>query len=151
MKTSVQKMAFFSNILADGYNIRVRVTGSSMSPFLETGSYVTLSKVPPSDLKIGDILFCRCDDGTFKLHRLIAMKNETLITKGDALGFPDKPFEKNDYQGKVIRIEHHRPHAVISRNMESRSVQAANYLVAIYFRLKLHLIRKYFGFKSKFA
>ncbi|MDO9263997.1 MAG: hypothetical protein Q7U02_08515 [Desulfosalsimonadaceae bacterium] len=122
-----------------------------MSPFLKTGSYVTLSRIPLSELKIGDIIFCRCDDGSFKLHRLIVIQDKMLITKGDALGFPDKPFEKKDYQGKVIRIERHRPHAVISRNMELRSIQTANYLIAIYSRLKLHLIRKYFGFKSKLA
>jgi signal peptidase I len=142
-------MMFFSRMLADGYKLRLRVTGASMSPFLENGSYVTLFRIPPSDLKVGDIIFCRCDDETFKLHRLISIKNELLITKGDALGFPDKPFEKMDYQGKVIRIEHHRPHAVVDRNMELRSAQTANYLIAIYFRLKLNLIRKYFRFKSK--
>jgi signal peptidase I len=142
---------FFSRMLADGFNLRLRVTGTSMSPFLETGSYVTLSKVPVSELKIGDILFCRCDDGSFKLHRLIVIKNEMLITKGDALGLPDKPFKKDDYQGKAIRIEYRRSHTIISRNMELRSVQTVNYLIAIFFRLKLHMIRQYFGFMSKIA
>lgn len=138
-------------MLDDGYDLRLRVTGTSMFPFLKTGSYVTISRVPLSELKIGDIIFCRCDDGSFKLHRLIVIQNKMLITKGDALGFPDKPFEKKDYQGKVIRIERHRPHAVINRDMELRSIQTANYLFATYSRLKLHLIRKYFGFKSKLA
>ena len=149
LKPSVQKITFFLSMLEDGYDLRLRVTGTSMSPFLETGSYVTLSRIPISELKIGDIIFCRSDDGSFILHRLIAIKNEMLITKGDALGSPDKPFEKKDYQGKVIRIEQHRSHTIISRNMELRSIQTANYLIAVYFRFKLHLIRKYIRFKSK--
>ena len=138
-------------MLADGYHLRLRVTGNSMSPFLKTGSYVTLSRVPLSELQVGDIIFCRCDDGSFKLHRLIMIQNKILITKGDALDFPDKPFEKKDYQGKVIRIERRRPHAVISRNMELRSIRTANYLIATCSRLKLHLIRKFFALKSKLA
>ncbi|RJP84280.1 MAG: hypothetical protein C4518_20515 [Desulfobacteraceae bacterium] len=151
MNPLVQKMIFFSTMLADGYQLRLRVTGVSMSPFLETGSYVTLSKIPLPELKIGDIIFCRCDDGSFKLHRLISIENDRLITKGDALGLPDKPFEKDAYQGKVIRIEYLRSHAVIIRNMELWSVRAINYLIALYFRFKLYLISQYFRFKSNSA
>ena len=136
-------------MLEDGYDLRLRVTGTSMSPFLETGSYVTLSRLPLSELKIGDIILCRCDDGSFKLHRLIVIKNEMLITKGDALGSPDKPFEKTDYQAKVIRIEQHRSHAIISHNMALRAFQTANYLIAVCFRLKLNLICRHIRFKSK--
>ncbi|MCX5899679.1 MAG: hypothetical protein NTX06_02895 [Proteobacteria bacterium] len=149
MKPSIEKMAFFSTMLDDGYHIRLRVTGASMSPFLETGSYVTLSRIPLSELKIGDIIFCSCDDGSFKLHRLISIKKEMLITKGDALWLPDKPVKKKEYHAKVVSIEQNRPHATISRNMELRSIQTANYLIAVCFRFKLHLIRKYIRFKSK--
>lgn len=148
---NIEKMAFFSDMLEDGYDLRLRVTGTSMAPFLETGSYVTISKSPICDLKIGDIIFCRCGDGSYKLHRLIAMENEMLITQGDALYLPDQPFEKKDYQGKVIRIEYYRPHAIKSRNMESPYVQATNYLVAVFFRLKFHRVCKYIGLKFKFA
>jgi hypothetical protein len=149
LKAPVQKITFLSSMLEEGYDLRLRVTGASMSPFLETGSYVTLSWVPLSELKIGDIIFCRCDDGSFKLHRLIMIKNEMLITKGDALDSADKPFKKTDYQGKVIRVEQRRSHTIINRNMELRSIQTANYIIAVYFRLKLHLIRKYIGRKIK--
>jgi hypothetical protein len=65
------KGKLFANMLEAGYDLRLQVTGRSMTPFLETGSFVTLSKIPLSKLRIGDILFCRCDDGSCKLHRLI--------------------------------------------------------------------------------
>jgi hypothetical protein len=149
LKPSIEKMTFFSTMLDDGYHIRLRVTGTSMLPFLETGSYVTLFKIPLSELKIGDIIFCSCDDGSFKLHRLLSIKKEMLITKGDALWLPDKPVKKTEYHAKVISIEQRRPHATISRNMELRSAQTANYLIALFHRLKLHLITKCFEFKSK--
>ena len=145
LKPSIEKMAFFSSMLEKGYHVRLRVTGNSMSPFLETGNYVVLSRIPLAELKIGDIIFCSCDDGSYKLHRLIAIKSELLITKGDALGLPDEPFQISNYQGKVIRIEQHRSQSIIIRNMELRSVQTANYLIAVFHRLKLHLICKYFG------
>ncbi len=135
-------MALCSQMLRDGYRVRLRVSGSSMAPFLKSGSYVTLLRAPLGDLEIGDIIFCSRTDGTFLLHRLIATDSATLQTKGDALDLPDPPFDKGDYLGKVVHIEHRRHHAVAHRSMDRRSARAANYCIAVSHRLKLHLVRK---------
>ncbi len=145
------KDKLFSGMLKDGYDLRLQVTGSSMSPFIKTGSYVTLSRDPVSKLKIGDVVFCGCDDGSFKLHRLIQIKNKRLITKGDALSSNDAPFKKTDYQGRVIRVEYQCSQTVRSRNLELRSARMTNYLIAVYYRLKLFLICKYISLKSETA
>lgn len=149
LKSPVQQLTFFSELLKDGYDLRLKVTGRSMSPFLETGSFVTLSKVPVSKLHIGDIVFCRCDGGAFKLHRLIRIDDDMLITKGDALASFDAPFQKTDYKGKVVRIEHHLANGVMHRNMENQSVRVANYLIAGYHHLKIYFIRMYIRLKPK--
>jgi hypothetical protein len=146
VKPSIKNMSLFSSMLQDGYKLRLQVTGTSMLPFLKTGSYVTLFRAPLPELKIGDIIYCCGDDEECKLHRLISTKNDRLITKGDALGFPDQPFQKKHYLGKVILIEQEHANATVSRNMELRSAQRANYLIAVFHRVKLHLIFSFIGF-----
>jgi len=139
LKKSIAQLILFSELLEDGYDLRLKVTGRSMSSFLETGSFVTLSKVPVSTLRIGDIVFCQCDDGSFKLHRLIQMTDKKLVTKGDALRACDPPFDKSDYKGKVIHIEQYGADVTLQRNMESQPARTVNYLIARYY-----LLRKYF-------
>mgnify|MGYP000518894905 CR=1 FL=1 len=149
LNSLVHQVHFFSELLEDGYDIRLKVTGRSMSPFLKTGSFVTLSKIPLSELRIGDIVFCRCNDGSFKLHRLIQRDGDMLITKGDALVSSDVPFKKTDYKGKVVRIEHQRSNGVIYRNMNNQSARVVNYIIARYSQLKLCFICIYVRLKSK--
>lgn len=149
MKPSHEKMTLFAAMLKDGYQIRLQVTGSSMSPFLNEGSYVTLTRTPLPGLKIGDIIFCNTDDGEFKLHRLLAHKRDRLIIKGDSLICPDAPIKETAYHGKVIRIEQRRAKAVHVRNMELRSARVINFLIAIAHRMNLHLLGKLFSFILK--
>ncbi len=149
VKPSHDKMALFTGMLKDGYHIRLQVTGSSMSPFLNEGSYVTLIRTPLAGLKIGDIIFCSTDDGEFKLHRLLARKTDHLITKGDDLICPDRPFAKSAYHGKVIRIEQQRAGGLIIRHMERPSARRINFLIALAHRLHFHLLGKFFSFILK--
>lgn len=149
MNSSVQNMLFFSELLEDGYDLRLKVTGRSMSPFLESGSFVSLSRVPFSQLRIGDIIFCQCDDGYFKLHRLIQLTGKKLVTKGDALRAFDPPFDKSDYKGKVICIEQSQSNGTYHRNMESQSARVVNYLIARYHQLKIYFTCMYVRLKSK--
>jgi len=142
------KMDLFSSLLRDGYALRLRVTGNSMKPFLKTGSYVTLSKIPADKLLPGDIIFFRCADETFKLHRLIGIGKKYLVTKGDALKSPDSRVDRNHYLGKVIRVETSGTEGAGSLDMDLPDARIFNYMVAVYFRLKLYLIRIYTGFKT---
>jgi signal peptidase I len=142
------KMNFFSGLLRDGYALRLRVTGNSMKPFLKTGSYVTLSRIPADELRPGDIIFFRSVDKTFKLHRLIGIGKKHLIAKGDALKSPDSQVDRNHYLGKVIRIETSGTEGTGSLDMDLPGARISNCLIAVYFRLKLCLIRIYTGFKT---
>jgi signal peptidase I len=148
MDIDSSKMDFFSSLLRDGYDLRLRVTGKSMNPFLKTGSYVTLSKVPVEKLRLGDIIFFRCADDTFKLHRLIGIGEKHLVAKGDALNLPDSEIDRNHYLGKVIRVEPSGSQGPGSLDMDLPGVRIFNYLIAGYFWLKLCLVRIYIGFKT---
>ena len=141
LNASAQQLNLFSELLSDGYDLRLKVTGASMSPFLKTGSFVTLSKIPVSKLRIGDIIYCKCRDGSFKLHRLIQIKKDVLITKGDALASYDVPFKKTDYKARVVRIEHCIGNGMIRRNKKNHSSRIVNYLIAKYYHTKLSFLR----------
>jgi hypothetical protein len=142
------KMDFFSSLLRDGYALRLRVTGNSMKPFLKTGSYVTLSRIPADELRPGDIIFFRSVDETFKLHRLIGIGKKYLIAKGDALNTPDAQVDRNQYLGKVVRIEPSGTEGAGNQDMDLPGARIFNCLIAVYFRFKLYLIRVYTGFKT---
>jgi SOS-response transcriptional repressor LexA len=148
MDIDSSKMDFFSSLLREGYDLRLRVTGNSMKPFLKTGSYVTLSRIPADKLRPGDIIFFRSADQTFKLHRLIEIGKKYLIAKGDALNLPDPEIDRNHYLGKVIRIENSGNKGAGILDMDLPGARIFNFLVAGYFRLKLYLIRIYIGFKT---
>jgi hypothetical protein len=148
MDIDSSRMDFFSSLLHDGYDLRLRVTGNSMKPFLKTGSYVTLSKIPADKLRPGDIIFFRSADQTFKLHRLIGIGKKYLVAKGDALNLPDSEIDRNHYLGKVIRIETSGNQGTGSLDMDLPGVRIFNFLVAGYFRIKLYLIRVYTGFQT---
>ena len=135
-------------MLDQGYNLRLRVTGTSMSPFINTGAIVTLFKIPFDKLKIGDIIFCRHNEGTQKLHRLVAVKKNTLITKGDALDSLDHPVDEAQYMGKVIRIEHRESHTGKTCNMETVLSQIINFTIAVYYRYKSLMICIFTNLKS---
>lgn len=99
-----------NELLSDGFEIRIRVTGDSMSPFLQGGEILTIKKVPPGSLRRGDLIFFRTAEGFPVLHRIIEKKREmdnTYIfrTKGDAVSTMDEPVREHDILGKVCRVE----------------------------------------------
>jgi hypothetical protein len=142
------KFNLFSSLLEDGYHLRLKVTGNSMMPFIKTGSLVTLSRTLVSNLCVGDIILCQCDDGALKLHRLIRKKGDMLLTKGDALFAPDAPFRSAAYRGRAICVEGPGSHGIDSQDLDKLFMRGRNYLIARYFYFKFVLIRLYRRLKS---
>ena len=132
-----ERIGLFEDILKGGSDIRVKVTGSSMFPFLNTGEIVTLKKVPPHSLRVGDILFFKDTLGHPTLHRLIDRRQFTdgkivFQTKGDALIRFDEPISDDRFMGKVSKIE--KINRGISQkyiNLETLGRQILNFLIAI--------------------
>ncbi len=97
-------------ILEGGLYLRIRVTGRSMVPFLNSSETVTAVRVPPSGLRIGDLIFFRDAHGFTVLHRIVRKRrgpdgNLLLQTMGDALSRCDSPISGDKVLGKVCRIE----------------------------------------------
>lgn len=78
--------------------------GTSMQPIINERDKLTVEKVGRNDLHLGDIVVFY-KKGSFVGHRIIKIKNETIITKGDNVPFPDKPVVFGELLGKVTKIE----------------------------------------------
>ena len=100
----------FEDLLESGADLRVSVTGKSMTPFLSSGDTVTIRRVENGRLTAGDLVFYRNRLGLPVLHRLIRVvrtgKGKRLLhTKGDALTVFDEPFTEPSLLGKVSFVE----------------------------------------------
>ncbi|MBA4374504.1 MAG: signal peptidase I [Thermodesulfovibrio sp.] len=99
----------FEDVLVSGADLRIRVTGRSMKPFLKGGEILTIRRVPCSSLRKGDLILFDCQ-GSLILHRIIKKcysEAGTLSfqTQGDARQAADGPVHKDKVLGKVLLIE----------------------------------------------
>ena len=103
-------LGLFEDILQNGADLRVRVTGRSMRPFLRGGEVLTIRQTPSAYLRKGDLILFRNRYELPVLHRILT-KRETedgtfsFITKGDALMAFDEEIHEDSVLGKVLRIE----------------------------------------------
>ena len=133
-------------ILNAGWNVRVRVTGRSMAPFLPTGAMVTLKKVPCASLRRGDLILFKGCQGLPRLHRIVRRGRTSdgsmaFQTKGDALIAFDEPVQGHHVLGQVSKIEKvSSKGGATTLNMESSKWRALNHLLALtsLFRSKCH-------------
>ena len=79
------------------------ITSSSMWPALKQGDLVLIKNVKQNQLKIGDIIVYKNEQG-FTIHRIVRLNKENLITKGDANNVEDKPVDYKEVIGRVVNI-----------------------------------------------
>jgi signal peptidase I len=99
------KVAVFEEALALGLDVRVRVSGRSMTPFIGNGDIVIIRKVPLISHHIGDILFFKNSIGHPVVHRFLKRQGAFYRTKGDAQLSFDEPIPPEAVLGKVVSIE----------------------------------------------
>ena len=130
-------LRLFEEILQDGADLRVRVTGRSMRPFLRGGEVLTIRQTPSPYLRKGDLILFRNSYELPVLHRLLKKRKTgdgsfCILTKGDALMAFDEEIHEDSVLGKVLRIE--RP--LLSgktRHMDMNSLfyKCVNFSVAV--------------------
>ncbi len=132
-------------ILAAGSGIRMKVTGRSMTPFLEGNETVSIRKVPASSLRRGDLILFKTRQDTLVLHRIIKkifVDKNTLFfqTKGDALKAADDPVHQSAVLGKVCGIEKAGIFGRLRKiNMDSFPQRTANLLPVFVYQLNVSL------------
>ena len=79
------------------------ITSGSMWPSLKEGELVFIEGVEKSDLRKGDIVVYRNSvGGTFTIHRIVALGETTLTTKGDANFNEDTPVSYEQVVGRSL-------------------------------------------------
>ncbi len=88
------------------HQANITVHGRSMSPFIKSGSIVALKPVNPRrNIRIGDVLAARhLDSGTVLVHRVIWIKKDRFLLKGDNNLKTDGWFSKNSIIGLVDNV-----------------------------------------------
>lgn len=106
MKT-IANDCFFAWVEAEikqGRNVRFRVRGSSMLPFLRSGKEeVLLTPCRAEKLKEMDVVLFRYR-GAYVLHRIIRKKDTRFIMQGDGICTSYETCDPKDVVGVVSRI-----------------------------------------------
>jgi len=96
-------------LLSLGCGVRFRAPGTSMHPTIRHGDVITVEPVAPSNLKKGDILLYRFQNGLIA-HRIVNIEEKngcglTFILRGDASVTDDAPVNPEQVLGKVVCLE----------------------------------------------
>jgi hypothetical protein len=94
------------NLLGEGLEVRLQVSGSSMKPFVRSGSILRFSAAPRPC--VGDVVLTRHPNDALVAHRVIAIEGDWILTKGDSCGAADAPVPKRQVLGSALRLERGR-------------------------------------------
>lgn len=95
-------------MLRQGKEVKMRVKGQSMRPFLLNGEEVTIVPVSDSnELREGIIILAKTGNGTTVLHRIHEVHHCFIIMKGDGNINQTEPVLPTDVLGIVSSIHRH--------------------------------------------
>lgn len=82
------------------------ITSGSMWPELKRGDLIFVQGIaePKNEIKVGDIVVFMNEKNAFTIHRVIELRADTLVTKGDANNVSDEPVKYSDVIGKLYRL-----------------------------------------------
>ena len=79
------------------------ITSGSMWPELKRGDLILIKHVPEEEIEMGDIIVWQNADG-FTIHRVVELRDKTVITKGDANFAADAPVAYADVVGRMVKL-----------------------------------------------
>ena len=92
-------------LLVDGHQVRFRLGGSSMFPYLMEGDIAITVRVPIEQLALGQVIVFE-QNGRWIAHRLMALdrtpEGSWMVAQGDSIVRPDKPIAEHDYVGIIV-------------------------------------------------
>ena len=98
-----------TQLLRDGQSVRFHAPGRSMYPTIREGEAITVEPILPSEVKVGDIILYRSDDGVIA-HRVARIERgendgRRFILRADTWGEYDEPVQADQVMGKVVSTE----------------------------------------------
>ncbi len=94
------------SVLAAGMNVRFRLVGQSMLPFLrQETDILTVGPKQFYEIRVGDVVLASYQ-GSYVLHRIVAIKNDgTYLLRGDAHFKKSEQVAGRDIVGILASIE----------------------------------------------
>jgi len=93
-------------VLGRGLPFRFRAKGASMFPFIRDGDIITVSPLSGSVPCIGDVLaFAHPETGKLLVHRIVGVKGNFFLPKGDNTLDTDGFVPKEGILGCVTNVE----------------------------------------------
>ncbi len=90
-------------LLREGVEVRLRLTGFSMKPFVPSES--TLRFSARAEPRVGDIVLLHYPSQCLVAHRVVALDDETIRTKGDSCKRPDEPVARSQWIATATALE----------------------------------------------
>ncbi len=94
-------------VLPEDEQIRVRLVGNSMSPFIRNGELTEVGP-PPRKPRRGMVVVCTPDGKVFIMHRVIGCRVKggswQVRTKGDSTGHADGWWDSSAVLGQVVAL-----------------------------------------------
>lgn len=91
-------------LVNEGQEVRLIISGSSMSPFLIHERDSIIFSKPEGPLKRGDMVFYQRPNGQFVMHRILHVKPEGLYIIGDAQTEIEGPVDPSCVFATVKRV-----------------------------------------------
>lgn len=79
-----QYVSMLRELVREGNEVSMLITGSSMSPFLLSHKDTICFKAPQRPLRRGDMVFYERSTGQFVMHRIYKVRKDGLYIVGDA-------------------------------------------------------------------
>ncbi len=83
--------------------VRLKVTGASMLPYVWPGDVVTIERRDAADLRPGQIVLYRREE-RLVAHRVKFILGDRLITQGDSVPHCDSPVSASEVIGQLVDI-----------------------------------------------
>ena len=142
IRLRAQNPEILAAFLEDGADIRVRLSGFSMKPLVRSGAVLRFSaRVTP---RVGDIVLLSFPNRApgkqvkqVKLiaHRVLALDDEHVWTKGDSSGTQDPPVPRSRVLASATTLETGGALAIPLRNAPMRAMGLLSNLFFLYPRL----------------
>ena len=98
-----QYVSMLCELVREGKEVSMLITGSSMSPFLLSHKDTICFKTPWRPLRRGDMVFYERQSGQFVMHRIYKVRDEGLYIVGDAQHEIEGPVNPNQVFGLVTK------------------------------------------------
>ena len=99
----VPTAVLLSWLFGEGHDVSLRVRGWSMKPLVRSGSVLRFS--PSGALSVGDVVLARLPNDSLVAHRIVALEDDRIWTKGDACRTADDPLPRERVIARAVRLE----------------------------------------------